>query len=321
MTQSTTSPAAHNQKNNLREIKGIGDKTEQALHDIGVFRYADLIGYTPKSLARALKKAGYAISAKQIENGDWIGKAAIFANQRRSTRQPDGEQAPTAVSPTDAEWIEHATVTVTYKFIDTGQGPQWKTEIYHEQSGRNPELAGQQTTAVLRFIEEEVGVTETETAVDQAFPAPPVPADDDSDIPIPAAPITAAIDLQSTHIHYLSTQVDGKHQFTVDLAFGLQGEHQTQMMDQQARYQIELRCWEMETHKMSTAHLHGPFTLQPDEPTQTHSLPFSIPGPGHYELQARFLFADPFPLTVFQSVDTLRAVATTQPMTGGSHAR
>lgn len=114
------------------QIHGLGEKSIAALHNNGIFHYADLAGFTPKILAKMLHKAGVQIYAKTIEKGNWIGQAKELA--KRQAISPELEDV--SASRSNSEWREHAYFSWTFESRDSKDGQkEWQMRVYREQNG------------------------------------------------------------------------------------------------------------------------------------------------------------------------------------------
>ena len=72
-------------RDDLLQIEGLEPATELALNSIGVRKFADFLGYTPETLAQALReRAGMAIAAATIIEQDWIGWAELLTVEAKN---------------------------------------------------------------------------------------------------------------------------------------------------------------------------------------------------------------------------------------------
>lgn len=78
-------PSDDQARNDLSAIDGIGPKTARALPEIGISSHAELAEYltehTASDLSESLAEQGVQVSAKKIENEDWLGEAKKLAGQ------------------------------------------------------------------------------------------------------------------------------------------------------------------------------------------------------------------------------------------------
>jgi predicted flap endonuclease-1-like 5' DNA nuclease len=63
-------------KDNLRQIKGIGPKTETTLNELGVFHFDQIVAWDPKTVAWVNQHLSF---SGRIERDDWIGQARNLA--------------------------------------------------------------------------------------------------------------------------------------------------------------------------------------------------------------------------------------------------
>jgi predicted flap endonuclease-1-like 5' DNA nuclease len=65
------------------QIKGIGARYADALAASGITRYHQLAAHTPDTLAALLLPQVPTLSARQIQNKDWIGQAARLSGKQQ----------------------------------------------------------------------------------------------------------------------------------------------------------------------------------------------------------------------------------------------
>ncbi len=70
-------PHPEGEADNLRQIKGIGPKLETLLHDMGVFHFAQIAGWTPQQLAHVDSRLGN--FAGRPERDQWQSQARLLA--------------------------------------------------------------------------------------------------------------------------------------------------------------------------------------------------------------------------------------------------
>jgi len=97
-------------RDDLVNIEGIDPATELALNSIGIRKFADFRGYTPETLARALREhAGLDIAATTIAIQDWIGGAQDWMGWAELLAA-EGESKKTCEQATEKESNERQAV-------------------------------------------------------------------------------------------------------------------------------------------------------------------------------------------------------------------
>jgi len=129
------SNAPQNDRDDLVQIDGIDPATEMALNSIGICRFADFQGHTPRSLSEALNtRAGVFIPEETIAGKDWLGWAQVLSegamgricqmddhsmealpDQRSPTMQAGEHPARQSNDETEADMINEHDLTVQIK--------------------------------------------------------------------------------------------------------------------------------------------------------------------------------------------------------------
>lgn len=139
---------SHDDKDNLQDIKGIGQATARTLNQIGIHRFSDLASFTPDGLADALKAIGTGIniSAQRIEREDWIGQAAALAKETKLSKLAASEAVPfnslRKMRRAD-DWHELADFFVSFGYTITQSGVKLlQTQVHHSQNDESEKWDG-----------------------------------------------------------------------------------------------------------------------------------------------------------------------------------
>lgn len=129
----------------LTQIKGIARKTAEAMYQIGIHGYADLIEYlnqhTAEEFSAALKKHGVNRPPGLIDRETWIRQATMFSQSEKAIPTPLKEEAATTEKPkeqpSNRELREHdAVFTVSFDVAKDEAGePVLSTTVYDESNG------------------------------------------------------------------------------------------------------------------------------------------------------------------------------------------
>jgi hypothetical protein len=95
-------------RDDLQQIKGIGPFTAVALNNLGIYRFSDLVNFTPESLADLLKTMTASISPQRIERDNWLGQARALTQrpQEPSSPQPETDEADQPLLESQVEAAE-----------------------------------------------------------------------------------------------------------------------------------------------------------------------------------------------------------------------
>jgi predicted flap endonuclease-1-like 5' DNA nuclease len=81
----------------LRAIRGIGEKLEARLHEQGILRYSQIASWTEEDVARIA--AALSVHQKRIARDDWVGSAKAILDARGETIPEAEPTAPAASTP------------------------------------------------------------------------------------------------------------------------------------------------------------------------------------------------------------------------------
>lgn len=146
LNQAAETPADN--RDDLQQIKGIGQAIEQALNSFHIYCYLDLVDFTPDSLADLLKAKIPSISPHRIKNDDWLGQAQVLAasQQKSESPQPEADDAPVPSAKSQGKnvdkvphknWRELADFFVSFGYAVDSEGKErLQTKVHHSQADK-----------------------------------------------------------------------------------------------------------------------------------------------------------------------------------------
>ena len=135
-------------RDDLQQIKGIGQTIAQALESLGIYRYADLADFTPDSLADLLKVKIPSISPQRIERNDWLGQARALAHSQQKPQTPQDEAKKIPVSSAQPHerntkrtskdnWRELGDFFVSFGYvINSKKEERLQTKVHYSQGDK-----------------------------------------------------------------------------------------------------------------------------------------------------------------------------------------
>lgn len=170
-------------QDDFRQIKGIGETMDRALHELGIHRFSDLARYSPETLANALRDRVSFISAQRIEKDGWIPQAKALSGpvETQPMPQPDslglqnwgssGNSHKPQKKKSPSGWRELADFFVSFgESSDSGE-PRLKTRAHYSQADQLMEWEGIATTELLQWMVTQGGLPLGQT---KAAAAPPL---------------------------------------------------------------------------------------------------------------------------------------------------
>jgi predicted flap endonuclease-1-like 5' DNA nuclease len=287
----------------LQQIKGIGDTVEQALHSLDIHCYADLVNFTPDSLADLLKVKIPSISPKRIARGDWIGQARMLARQAKVERtQPEGQATEEAKkskkSPTYPAWRHRAGFTVLFEHIADERGKQaWRTRVHHEEADKEESFSGTEAVLWANWILEQA-----------ELPAIVEPTSAKTEAPEPAAPDEAQIEILDVQVSETgpSSSVPEKR-LRVDVCFQISGAKAEALVAERIPFRVEVHTVDLKEGTLNLV-ASGLSRFQPKIFEYTSQQTFPIPELGHYELHVLVLVLPPGEMMTYHRDHTLKVV-------------
>jgi predicted flap endonuclease-1-like 5' DNA nuclease len=95
---------------NLQRIRGIGERNEVRLNELGVFHFSQIAAWTPAEIRWIGRQLSF---PERIEGDDWVGQAIVLASggetgftksadRRRARRRGEREVGPSEGESEDA---------------------------------------------------------------------------------------------------------------------------------------------------------------------------------------------------------------------------
>lgn len=166
-------------KDDFQQIKGIGPVTAQALYDIGIYRFTDLVSYTSldriAGLVEMLESDVKFISKERIIQEDWHSQAkklTISLNRKELSKPtvdkflttiPKMQEHPNQKPSTeedDIEWRELADFFVSFgEEIGSSGEARFKTKVHHSQTDKFDQWYGIAIDQLIKWMMEETNLT------------------------------------------------------------------------------------------------------------------------------------------------------------------
>lgn len=282
----------------LQQVKGIGRKTVQALHDLGIGQCADLADFTPDSLADLLKTRIPSISPKRIERENWLGQARALVQSRAEFELPQTETdetpAPSAEDQRDKPitsqhkglgWRELADFFVSFGFeIDADGAEHLKTKAHHSQSDTSKTWDGIVSQELIAWMMDQAHLPPLPESERQATGEP---ATQPSAAPASGMPhYDARIEVAGVNVLTIPTPLDcQKVKLAAEVHFRLSGSAAKELASARGPFRVELYTVDLGTGtSKSVASAMG--QLQPKIIDYASRQEFPVPRLGRYELHA-----------------------------------
>jgi hypothetical protein len=296
----------------LQSLDDIGATTAQALDKIGIYSFADLAQYTPKTLSKVLREqAGLRVTAKRIETKNWIGQARAALAHKVIPTVRAGEPERGAEGADSAGWHEDASFSIFFDSTTGETGKRiWQTRVYDNASGREEALPGLDTVQWVNWIVERANlpfpaqrlvaedeVTRQAKAAAEALMAMQEEAAD------PARPghaassavIDTCLDIKALRVFEAAQGEDlGEKNLVAEFSFQVVGENAAELTASAPRFRVELHALDQDTDTLAfTVSEQG--QLQPQALEYTHRVTFPMPELGVYQLHGLVLLMPPGP--------------------------
>ncbi len=292
--------------NELGDIDGLGEKSADALYEFGIHNFADLTQHTPDFLSEVLQKAGVKVSAKTIENKDWIGKARKLAESVKQ-EPPLLEPEATSMNVSDETWREHAMLTkkIEYMIGEDGQ-KNWQTYIYREQNaGDDVKIPGITPINWVNWILEKANLPPVELPVEAETEAT-LATDENVEVQtVPEETKVIITDVQISIAEPSSSMPEKRLSAVVH--FQLAGDQVETLTDNQHSYRIESHAINLENNKLDlVASKLG--KLQPQQLEYSVQQTFPIPEEGRHQLHHVVLLLPPLAKAGFYQGTIIKSV-------------
>ena len=286
----------------LQQIKGVGQKTVQALQDLGIGHCADLTGFTPDSLADLLKAKIPSISPKRIERENWLSQARTLSQSQAefepAQTEADETPAPSAEDQRDKPitsqhkglgWRELADFFISFGFeIDADGAEHLKTKAHHSQSDTPRIWDGIVSKELTTWMMGQAHLPLPPETEPQATPEPPThPSSPEFAAPLSGMPqYDARIEVAGVDVLTIPTPLDcQKVKLAAEVHFRLSGSAAKRLASARGPFRVELYAVDLGTGaSKSVASAMG--QLQPQILDYASRQEFPVPRLGRYELQA-----------------------------------
>jgi hypothetical protein len=308
----------------LRQIKGIGQAIAQALNSLGIHRYADLVSFTPNSLADLLKAEIPTISSKRIEREDWIGQAQSLAHSQEELEppRPEADEAPapsaegrekdTGKAPRK-DWRELADFFVSFGFAIGPEGEErLQTKVHHSQADKPKEWDGIVTDELINWMLNQADLslpTETEAQVEEKPPAkPPLTEPKVATPPVPVTPYDARVEILEVQVSEVPTPFGVREKkLMAEVRFQISGPEAKTLTTEPIPFRIEVHTVDLESGVSTLVASEGN-QLQPRGFEYTRQQAFPLPDIGRYELHTIVLLLPPGEMMAFHRGPTIKVV-------------
>jgi hypothetical protein len=280
-------------QDDFRQIKGIGETIDRALHDLGIHRFSDLARYTPDTLANALHDKVSFISPQRIEKDGWIPQAKTLSGSAdtQPLPQPDapglqnwgstGNSHKPQKKKNPSGWRELADFFVSFgESSDTGE-PRLKTRAHYSQADQLMEWDGIATTELLQWMvtQGSLPLGQTQAAASPPPPQESQPVDEIGDNPPLAISNlwVSQVDL-AAHAHESAPE----RRIRVDASIGY-AQDESLLALPNAAVSIDIFLVNLETNQ--SIFIENPaFSLTPEPEAHDFQYDFPVPPPGRYQL-------------------------------------
>ncbi|MFW6069321.1 MAG: hypothetical protein ACOC9E_07040 [Chloroflexota bacterium] len=286
------------QGDDLRAITGIGPRFANALHKIGIYRYADLAEHTAEQLSSSMAAIGTRIGPDRIEADDWIGQARKLAGGERATSAVANSD-PAPASAVQSQVHQHAEFSLFFDYVtlETGE-EEWQTRLYHAESGQEALLTGTDAQTWTSWILEHANL-----------PAPgerPAAVEDEEVVTSgrPVHPYNVTLKIVDVEV----ASDEAGEQYEVAVHFALVGPDAYQVAGERPPYAVEVQTVDLEAGAIGQFVESGQLQLQPDQAEYTvrHTLP--MPDRGRYELHTVVSVEAPAAMLAYHTGPTLNIV-------------
>jgi hypothetical protein len=175
----STTSNTHDALDDLKRIKGIGQRVETRLHQAGILSFAQLAAVSPEQISGMLADM-IGMSPQKIEDQDWIGQARQFAAEVETD-----EAIKIPANSTDQQHYE----TFSVKLLVDDDKQVRRTNIVHVQKGTEENWAGWDEKRLIAFVVEHAALTISTSKTTLQMNVESVPATE-ADIASPPVEVT-----------------------------------------------------------------------------------------------------------------------------------
>jgi len=293
------SASEFDEHDNLEAIEGIGPPTAAALHNIGIYRFADLAQYTPKALSDALnKQSQMEVMSKKAEK--WIEQAraliSLDPDYTPTVEEVETIQDVEVVKLVEegtslSQWQQHAGFSVRFDSRVNELGKQvWQTRVSQYESGEEARIPGNATLPWVSWMLEQAKIP----VAAQLIPTTP------ESLPLNASGISESSD--NVRLEILNVQVSEvapsfgastkEKKLASEVRFSLAGDKAETLAADHTPFQIWVYIVDL-NKKTSNLIASEEGHLQTREFEYTSRREFSAPSLGRYEFHSIVLLLPP----------------------------
>lgn len=295
----------------LTKIDGIAGKTAEALYEIGIRGYADLLQYSSQRSAQqvsvALKEQGVSRPPAFIDLAAWAGQARRFSKLEDAALAPPEAQreleAKPEEMPSSHDLREHdAVFTVSLDVATDGdREPALRTTVCDRSNGgQEAVFEGNDTAPWVNWILEQAHLP---VAVER------IAAQDDAiSSPVPVEPGDTRLAIGDIQVSVIGPNADGpERRLKAEFSLELSGSDAESLASRRIPFRIE--AYTLDT-------VSGVSELVASEESQlvprvfkyVGQQEFGIPDVGHYELHTIVLLLPPGSTATYHCGPTIRVV-------------
>lgn len=274
-------------RDDLTKINGITKDTAQALNDLGIYAFADLLKSSPESLAERLNPVIPHIDPKFINRYDWFGQAQrlIGSQQMPESFEPQIDETPTpAVQGQKKDtnntpykhWRERADFHISFGFPEGEE--RLHTGVFHYQDDTGEKWEGVAIDQLVNWILSQANLTQPVEAEQPTKPPPPQPVAEE----------TTHLELSDLWVLPVEETVltggqGGPTLLRAKSRLDLAGSAAIDLASQQIPFVVEFHLVHTQTNQSKqVASYHG--QLKSDELSYEIQQDFPIPPAGLYQL-------------------------------------
>jgi len=300
-------------RDNLQELKGIGPAIEQALNSRGIYRFADLLDFTPDSLTELLKADIPYISPKYIERYDLLNQVRDLVRGQQRRRAPRSEADETPAPSADGQkgagkaplkdWRELADFFVSFGFAIGKEGEEkLQTKAHHSQADKPQEWDGIATAQLTDWMLSQANLplpAEIEAPVEEGAPA---------ELPSPATPYNAQIKILEAKVSETGPSSGvPERRLRAEVRFQVSGAEAKTLTADCIPFRVEVHVVDLKSRASNLVAAEGR-KLQPRIFEYISQQAFPLPDLGRYELHTVVLLLPPGEMMTFHRGPTFRVV-------------
>jgi predicted flap endonuclease-1-like 5' DNA nuclease len=289
----------------FQQIKGIGQAVAQALNNVGIHHYTDLVKFTPDSLGDLLKAEIPSISPKRIEREDWIEQARVLIQPTVIERASPQENAEAAKGSSKAsppkKPPQYAGFTVFFDRMTDEHGKQvWQTRVYHDESGEETSFPGVETSLWVNWMLKQANLATSArpNSTDTKGLAPPTPV----------TPYDATIGILAVQVSKVRpSSAVPESRLVAEVHFQISGTEAEMLTAMRMPYRIEVHTVDLESGAsklVASEESH----LRPGVVKYRSQQRFRIPDLGRYELHSIALLLPPGDMMAYCQGPTLKVI-------------